>query len=47
MGLYNKPVIRGFILSVPIASILVIYYLINHIGILSDDLKKSTVIFVK
>jgi|LSQX01.2.fsa_nt_gb PAS domain S-box-containing protein/putative nucleotidyltransferase with HDIG domain len=39
--LYNKPVIRGFILSVPIASILVIYYLINHIGILSDDLKKS------
>jgi len=40
--LYNKPVIRGFILSVPIASFLIIYYFVNHISMLNNDLKKSS-----
>jgi PAS domain S-box-containing protein/putative nucleotidyltransferase with HDIG domain len=39
--LYNKPAIRGFILSVPIASILIIYYSIMYIRTMNDDLKKS------
>jgi len=40
--LYNKPAVRGFILSVPIASILVIYYLITHIRTINNDLEKSS-----
>lgn len=39
--LYNKHAIRGFILSVPIASILIIYYFVTYIRFLNNDLKKS------